>query len=46
MSNILEMKGIEKAFFGVTVLDKVDFPWSRERCTLSSAKTARESPRL
>ena len=25
MSNILEMKGIEKAFFGVTVLDKVDF---------------------
>lgn len=25
MSNILEMKGIEKAFFGVTVLNKVDF---------------------
>ena len=25
MGNILEMKGIEKAFFGVTVLDKVDF---------------------
>ena len=25
MSNILEMRGIEKAFFGVTVLDKVDF---------------------
>lgn len=25
MSNILEMKSIEKAFFGVTVLDKVDF---------------------
>ena len=25
MSNILAMKGIEKAFFGVTVLNKVDF---------------------
>ena len=25
MSNILEMKGIEKAFFGVTVLAKADF---------------------
>ena len=25
MSNILEMVGMEKALFGVTVLDKVDF---------------------